>query len=213
MYDFLTGPMMWAALAAFIFGTLYKTVSLMNLASLGFSSGTVFFNPNAGFGRSFKSSLPGRHPFTTMVSVMFHLILFTVPVFLKGHNLLIDSALGFSLPMMPDTISDNLTLICLACCFYFLLRRLLVRRVRAITFFYDYLILFLAAIPFLTGFALYHKLVSYGIFLNLHIISGQLMLVAIPFTRLSHMVVFFVLRFPFPQPVFPKTVVFEEKAA
>lgn len=204
---------MWATLAGVISGTIYKTVKLINLASLGFSSGTVFLNPNAGFRRSFKSSLLGQHPSTTLVSVVFHLVLFTVPLFLKGHNLLMDSALGFSLPMISDTIADKLTLICLACCLYFLLRRLLVRRVRAITSFYDYLILLLAIIPFLTGFALYHKLLSYETVLNLHIISGQLMLVGIPFTRLSHMVVFFVLRFPFTRPVFSKAGAFEQEAA
>jgi len=204
VYEFLTGPLMWITLVAFVAGIIYKTLRLVKIMSQGYASGAVFLNPNARFARSFKSSLPGRHPFITLVSVVFHLILFMAPVFLKGHNLFLDQSFGFSLPMIPDTICDNLTIICLCCCLVFLLRRILVRRVRAISSFQDYLILFLVTMPFLTGFILYHKFLSYEAMLNLHIISGQLMLVAIPFTRLIHMVVFFVLRFPFPQAVAPR---------
>ena len=44
------------------------------------------------------------------------------------------------------------------------------------------------AAPFVTGFVAYHQWINYPLFLNLHILSGEIMLAAIPFTRLSHMI-------------------------
>ncbi len=196
IYEFLTGPMMWTTVLIFAAGMLYKTGQIFYLVRSGRYPGIPLYNPNARFYKSFESSMPGRHPFTTLVSVVFHMALFAVPLFLNGHNIMLDAGIGISLPMMPDHIADNLTVIYLGCCMYFLLRRTLVRRVRALTFFKDYLILILVSMPFLTGFMAYHRLLSYDILLNCHIISGQLMLIAIPFTRLIHMVVFFLLRLP-----------------
>jgi nitrate reductase gamma subunit len=44
--------------------------------------------------------------------------------------------------------------------------------------------------PFVTGFLAYHQWLGYKFWLILHILSGEIMLVAIPFTRLSHMFFF-----------------------
>jgi nitrate reductase gamma subunit len=46
----------------------------------------------------------------------------------------------------------------------------------------------------------YHLLLPlpYDTVLNLHIITGQLMLVAMPYTRLAHMIAFFVVRLAKP---------------
>ncbi|WP_320043639.1 hypothetical protein [uncultured Desulfobacter sp.] len=193
LYDLLTGPIMWITFILFVAGMVYKTITLVRMASAS-RPATAFMNPNARFTRSYKASLPGRYPVTTLISVVFHLILLLLPLFIKGHNILLDTYWGISLPMLPDYVSDNLTMICIGCGLFFLLRRLLTRRVRAISFFSDYLIIVLVILPFLTGFIAYHRLLPYGFVINLHIITGQLMLVAMPFTRLAHMIAFFVVR-------------------
>ena len=51
----------------------------------------------------------------------------------------------------------------------------------------DYAILAIVAAPFITGLFAYYQWFGYQIFLILHILAGEIMLVAIPFTRLSHM--------------------------
>ena len=43
------------------------------------------------------------------------------------------------------------------------------------------------AAPFITGFLAYHQWFAYPVLMILHVITGEIMLVAIPFTRLSHM--------------------------
>lgn len=197
LYDLLTGPIMWVSFTLFAAGMIFKTISLVRLVSAS-RPVTVFMNPNARFTRSYKSSLPGLYPVTTLISVVFHLILLLLPLFLKGHNILLDTFWGISLPTLPDHFADNLTMICLGCAFFFLFRRLLTRRVRALSFFSDYLIIILVILPFLTGFIAYHRFLPYDAVLNAHIITGQVMLVAIPYTRLIHMIAFFVVRLAKP---------------
>ena len=197
LYDLLTGPVMWATFILFAWGMVFKTISLARQAS-ACRPGTAFINPNARFPKVYKSSLPGRYPVTTLISIVFHLILLLLPLFIQGHNILLDTSWGISLPMLSRHFADNLTVIVLGCGFYFLFRRLLITRVRAISFFSDYLIIILVILPFLTGFIAYHRLLPYEAVLNAHIITGQLMLVAIPYTRLVHMIAFFVVRLARP---------------
>ncbi len=150
LYDLLTGPIMWVTFTLFAAGMVFKTISLVRLVAVS-QPGTFFTNPNARFSRSYKSSLPGRYPVTTLISVVFHLILLLLPLFIEGHNILLDVSWGISLPILPYHFGDNLTVICLGCALYFLFRRLLTKRVRAVSFFSDYLILILVILPFLTG--------------------------------------------------------------
>jgi hypothetical protein len=198
-YDLLTGPVMWVTFLLFAGGMIFKTITLVRLASVC-RPGTAFINPNARFPRVYKSSLVGRYPVTTLISVVFHLILVLLPLFIEGHNIVLDTFLGISLPTLSRHFADNLTVVFLLSGFYFLFRRMFSKRVRAVSFFSDYLIIIMVVLPFLTGFIAYHRLLPYDVVLNTHIITGQLMLVAIPYTRLVHMIAFFVVRFAKPEP-------------
>jgi nitrate reductase gamma subunit len=83
-----------------------------------------------------------------------------------------------------------MTLIVVAGCGYFLCRRLVLPEAKFVTFVSDYVILAIVAAPFITGFLAYHQWFGYKIWLILHMLSGEIMLAAIPFTRLSHMLFF-----------------------
>jgi hypothetical protein len=52
----------------------------------------------------------------------------------------------------------------------------------------------IAAAPFITGFLAYHQWGPYKAILIIHILCGEIMLIAIPFTKLSHMILFFLTR-------------------
>jgi nitrate reductase gamma subunit len=69
-----------------------------------------------------------------------------------------------------------------------LIRRLTLPEVQFVTSASDYVILAIVAAPFVTGFIAYHQWINYQLFLILHILAGEIMLIAIPFTRLSHMI-------------------------
>ena len=68
-------------------------------------------------------------------------------------------------------------------------------RLRAITTFNDYLLLAITVAPFLTGYLAYHQCLNYKMILTLHILAGEIMLMAVTFTKLGHMAFFFFVRF------------------
>ena len=144
---------------------------------------------------SLKGTLWKTDPLMTVVTSAFHVCLILVPIFLFGHNLLLDQSWGVSLCSLPECFADGLTLIVLICSAFFLMRRLFLARVRAISTFYDYLVLFIAVAPFLTGYLAYHQWFDYQPVMILHVLSGELMLITVPFTKLGHMLFFFLYRF------------------
>jgi len=62
-----------------------------------------------------------------------------------------------------------------------------VPEVKYVTSASDFAIILLAAAPFVTGILAYHQVLGTQLMTILHIVSGEAMLAAIPFTRLSHM--------------------------
>jgi nitrate reductase gamma subunit len=142
-----------------------------------------------------KKTIAGTSPVTIAVSTVFHVCLFATPLFLLGHNELLNVSFGVSLFSFSEATTDAMTVTLLACAGYFLVRRLMVPRVRAISTPYDYVVLLLAVLPFLTGFMAYHHIGDYRSVMILHMLFGELMLMVIPFTKLVHMIFFFLNRF------------------
>ncbi|MBW1939797.1 MAG: hypothetical protein JRG68_00585 [Deltaproteobacteria bacterium] len=206
MYDLVRGPLLWVSFIVFVLGTVFQIIKFMKLSKKidvpkfipASRSKPIATSP--GFMlkfEMFKAAGIGTNLLMAVVTTVFHVCLFAIPIFLVGHSVLFDQSWGIN--MMPFLFSENttdtLTIIFLACSLYFLLRRLLSARVRAITTSYDYVVLLIAAAPFLTGFFAYHQIFNYNTIIILHILFGELMLVTIPFTKLVHMVFFFINRF------------------
>ncbi|MGD9185104.1 MAG: nitrate reductase, partial [Desulfobacterales bacterium] len=72
-------------------------------------------------------------------------------------------------------------------CVFFLVRRLTQPEVKFVTSASDFVILTIVAAPFITGFIAYHQWIDYPVMMVLHVVAGEVLLVAMPFTRLSHM--------------------------
>jgi len=193
IYNFVTGPLAWMAFILFFGGCLYRLISLLYL---------VYKKENFIFSyMSFKYSLRSifhwiipfatvnwrRHPWLTIVTFAFHICLIVTPIFLLSHIVLWDEFWNVSWWSLPDGLADTMTLVVIAGGIFFLIRRLVSPEVQFVTDASDYIILAIVAAPFLTGFLAYHQWFAYRFFVILHIISGEIMLVAIPFSRLSHM--------------------------
>jgi len=111
-----------------------------------------------------------------------------------AHNLLLRRAFGLGLPSIPDGLADFMTVIVLGGALFFLVRRIAIPKVAAISCADDYGVLLLTVMPYLTGFLAYHQLFDYKTVLTLHALTGDLMLIALPFTKVGHMVFFFFVR-------------------
>lgn len=196
MYEFVRGPLLWIAFIVFIAGTIYRVVSLIRLS---LNKDRVIYN-HFSFKWALRSILhwilPLNHtarqyPVYTAVAYIFHICLLTVPIFLLAHNILWFESWGITLWSIPDRLADYTTLLMLAATLFLVIRRAVLPYVRIVTSFSDYLLLAVAGLPFLTGYIAYHQWINYHWMLILHILSGELMLITIPFTKLIHMFVFF----------------------
>lgn len=144
--------------------------------------------------RRMRRSMLLGHPFMLVVTVIFHTFLFVVPIFLFAHNRLFEQAFGVSLPSFADGVADAMTVVVLLCGGVFVWRRLFLRRVRAITGPGDWAALVVTLLPFVSGFVAYHQWGDYQTALTIHVATGEAMLMAIPFTKLGHMLYFFLYR-------------------
>ena len=123
-----------------------------------------------------------------------HIGLLFTPVFLMGHNILLQERWGFSLPTISEATADLLTIAVIVSVVFLVLRRIALTEVRIITNAYDYLVIAIAVAPFVTGLLARYQVGDYDFWLILHILCGEIFLVAIPFTKLSHFILFFASR-------------------
>jgi nitrate reductase gamma subunit len=200
MYQFVTGPLAWIAFGIFLVGMIIKVVSLFYLAR---KKDKVVFN-HFSWRWSLKSIVFWLIPFGsrsmrekpvfTAISFAFHICLLTSPIFLLAHNLILEERWGIRFWSLPETVTDVMTVVVIVTVVFLILRRISLPDVRIVTTLYDYLLLTITVTPFITGFIAYHQFPNYKFWLIVHIVSGEIMLISIPFTRLSHIFLFFMTR-------------------
>ena len=199
MYEFARGPLVWIAFVVFFAGTLYK---LLVMAVLAKREKHVFPTFSAKYGlRSllhwmvpFGSRNMRMHPTFTLVSFAFHACLLLTPLLVMGHAVLWEESWGVSWWSLPPLAADGMTLVVIGGCLFFGLRRIAAPEVRNVSSWQDFAILLLVVAPFVTGFLAHQQWLPYRIMILLHIVSGAVWLMAIPFTRLAHMLWFFATR-------------------
>ena len=193
LYNFVCGPLVWLAFIIFFGGCLYRLISLIVLVhkkekfiysymSLKYSLRSI-----VRWSTPFATENMRRHPAITIVAYVFHICLILTPIFLLAHVTLVDESWDLSWWTLPDALAAIMTVMVIGACVFFLVRRLVNPEVQYVTSASDYILLAIVAAPFITGFLVYYQWFGYQTLLILHILSGEVMLVAIPFTRLSHM--------------------------
>ena len=204
MYEFVTGPLAWITFIVFFVGIIWRIVWYVR--GLNWQLDRVAYRQHMGYGlRGAARSIIywlipyGTHGwrnnrgFTAMFFI-FHIGLLLTPLFLRAHNVLWQERWGFQLPSFPEGFSDLLTFLVIVAAVAIVLRRIVLPEVRILTTFYDILIIAIAVAPFATGFIAYHHWGDYHFWLIMHILCGEIWLMAIPFTKLSHFVLFFLSR-------------------
>lgn len=200
LYEFLSGPALWAAFLIFVLGLALRLTFLIGLSR---ERDRVLYNHTSiGWGlRSvvywlmpWGSVAMRQQPVFTLAAFTFHLTLLGVPLFLQGHNMLLEEAFGVSLWSLPEAWTDGLSWLLLASGIFLLVRRLVRPEVRILTGVWDYVLLLLTMLPFITGMMAYRQWGPYELMMVLHVLSGEVLLVLIPFSKLGHMVLFFFTR-------------------
>jgi len=204
MYEFVSGPLAWLAFGIFFIGLIVRTV--LYIRGLDWKLDRVTYSVNTSYGvRGAARSILfwlfpyGTHswrqnPWFTLWVFVMHIGLLLTPIFLLGHNILFKESWGVGWWTLPEGVADVFTILVIVSVIFLTLRRIALPEVRLITTAYDYLLLAIAAAPFITGFLAYHRAADYYFWIIAHIICGEIFLVAIPFTKLSHFVLFFLSR-------------------
>ena len=202
LYLFVEGPLLWIAFLTFFIGSLIRVFMFVFVSTkkdkiiYQHFSWKYVFSTLARWLLPLNKDIP-KNPIFTILAYIFHICLIVVPIWLSGHIALWEeSRFEWSWSPIPDGLADWMTLILLGIAVFFLLRRIFSADIRLISTFSDYFLLIVTALPFLTGYFVMHGTLDSITFLAdnmqlIHILSGELMLILIPFTKLSHYILFF----------------------
>lgn len=195
IYELVRGPFAWVALIIFVAGSLYRIVAML---VTGKKEAALY--PAASVKGAVRSILHGLIPFGStymrkqpifaVVTVSFHLCVIILPLFLLAHIVLWYESWEILWWSLPDMLADLMALWVILACIYFLVRRWMIPEVKKVTRPVDVLLLVIIFIAVLTGFLAYHQWGPYRPILILHVLAGEMLLVAIPFSKLGHMLFF-----------------------
>ncbi|MBA3012133.1 MAG: respiratory nitrate reductase subunit gamma [Proteobacteria bacterium] len=191
---FIMGPMVWISALICIFGLLVKFILiikevyekeryLLSYITVRHSLRSIIAWLIPFYPRSTR-----MRPVYYGISYLFHVLLFLLPVFLMSHIVLINESFNLSWPAMNDTAADILTIGVIFALVFFVLRRRFIPDVRFLTSFMDYILILMVLLPFVTGFLAYHQVILYKWIVIAHVLSGEVLLIVIPFSRFSHMI-------------------------
>ena len=194
LYNLASGPLAWVAFLLFFGGSIYRIVRMLMLVAqkenfiFTYMSWRYSLRSILHWITPFATVNWRRQPVLTVVTFAFHICLLVAPIFLMAHVVLWEESFGLSWWTLPDAVADGMTVIVVLGAIYFLVRRLTQPEVKFVTSASDFVILAIVVAPFITGFLAYHQWFSYPLMMSLHVLAGDIMLAAIPFTRLSHMI-------------------------
>lgn len=191
----------WARGPAFIFCFTFMVLGLLRHAVVTVWETTRIMRragdkslPAANIWRAtlswlFPAKALRREPLFTGVSVVFHAAILIAPVFLTGHIVLWQRGVGLSWPAIPNGLADVLTVLAVVMAAGLAVLRRTAKATRGVTTPSDYALLAAVALPFVTGFLVMHPAfnpLSLESALFLHVMSGNLVFVLLPTTKLAH---------------------------
>ena len=191
-YTFVSGPLAWIAWGFFVIGTIYRFASMFALAKAKDGSSLAYMSWFYSLRSIFNWLIPFNtmgwksDPLQTIATFVFHIGFLLVAVFLGAHVVVWNTAFGINLPSLPDAVGDIVSFVVIIGCCVFAYRRFALPHVKCVTRGKDWFTLILVALPFITGVLAYHQVGSALVMTTLHVLSGELLIALIPFTRLSH---------------------------
>jgi nitrate reductase gamma subunit len=131
-------------------------------------------------------------PFYSLSSILFHVGLILVPIFLFAHVQLWKQSLGFGWITLSKSWADILTVSTIVFGILLFIGRVASKESRFISRKQDYLWPLLLIIPFITGFICANMAIGpqgYQVSMLIHILSGELIFILLPFTKIAHCVI------------------------
>ncbi len=127
----------------------------------------------------------------TGTSILFHVGVLLVPLFLAGHIALSARGTGLKWPALPNTAADVLTIVSVIAGVALFTLRLSLRATRSLSRPLDFALPLLVALPIATGFFVMHPALDpfgFRAMLLVHVLSADLVMLLMPLTKLVHAV-------------------------
>ena len=204
MYSFLCGPMLGLSLLIFVCGMVWHVVRYVKGLDWRLERVAYAYGGSNGWKGAlwsvFKWLVPfGTHSwrkqgFTTVAFFLFHLGVVVAPLFLAAHMVVMRELLGFSFPSLPVWLGDALAVCGIVGGFMLLIRRIVLPQVRFLSNWQDWGLIALCLVVLVSGVMARFQVAGYMNWLVVHIMAGELVLILAPFTKLSHIVLFFMSR-------------------
>lgn len=137
-----------------------------------------------------KKFANNRHVYS-FFSILFHIGLIAIPIFLFAHINMWKNSIGVSWPALPYWWAFGITLVTIAAGLIMLIARMVIKSIRFLSRGQDYLWLILLLFPFITGFICANLNIgasTYHYLMLIHILSGELIFILIPFSKIAHFV-------------------------
>lgn len=197
MLEFARGPLFRFSLAIMLLGLLRVVVlDLTAAAGAYWRAGDKSLPWKLIIRRTLRWLFPVNRllinrPVYSVISVLFHVGLLVVPIFLFAHMELWKAKLGFGWPTLPKAWADWLTLGTVVFALALVIGRIASRESRFLSRKQDYLWPMILLIPFLTGYLCANLGLGptvYRLAMLIHILAGETIFVLMPFTKVAHCV-------------------------
>jgi nitrate reductase gamma subunit len=180
------------AVGIFLLGVLWRLIEIYGLGRKKDLSAPRHVSGASGLNTVFRRSLPPEgmlktSPVTYIGGYTFHIGLAIVVFLFAPHIKLIESLVGVSWPGLPSQFIDLVAVITIAAMVVVLADRINRPVKRYLSTFGDWFTWLVTFLPLLTGWlAVRHLLLPYTSMLALHILSVEILLIVLPFTKLFH---------------------------
>jgi len=188
------------ALAILIFGVIVRLIEIFSLGRKIDLATARENSPGSGWktilSRSYSYKIPStRAALTYFTGYIFHIGLLITVLFLIPHIEIWKSLFNFGWPGLPTSVIDLVAVITMLALLVLLFDRITNPVKRQLTTAKDYLAWLVTFLPLMTGYLTYHHMwFPYSQMLALHILSVELLMVVLPFTKLIHSVTIFISR-------------------
>lgn len=180
------------AVGLFLLGMVWRLIEIYSLGRKKDLSAPRHVSGASGWHTVFRRSVPPpgmvkRSPVSYLGGYAFHIGLAIVVFFFAPHIKLIEGLFGVSWPALPSQFIDFVAVVTMAAMVLVLADRINKPVKRYLSTFQDWFTWTVTFLPVLTGWlAVQHLLLPYTTMLALHILSVEVLLVVLPFTKLFH---------------------------
>jgi nitrate reductase gamma subunit len=192
LLTWVRGPGLDIAVGIFLLGVLWRLIEIYTLGRKKDLAAPRHAAGASGLHTVFRRSLPPpgllqRTPVSYIGGYVFHIGLAIVVFLFAPHIQLVTNLTRLSWPGLPSQFIDLVAVVTMAAMVVMLVDRINKPAKRFLSTFEDWFTWAVTFLPVLTGWmAVQHLLLPYTAMLALHILSAEILLAVLPFTKLFH---------------------------